>query len=289
MFKTIPKFCSVGILALLVTTVLAACSPPNAVPHTSATPFPSVTPQASAISSSGATPQTSSIAPSTTEMGVTIAWANVRTDTSSSAPIDHVDPPNTAVTIYATVSGQIISGGSSTWYRISSFNTSPLYIYGDLVAVSSENTNDGTSSAPSGQGKIIVISISQQELDAYDNGTLFVSTPVATGRPQLPTPTGTYHFFAKYSPYTFVSPWPVGSPYYYPTSTANYAMEWRQGGYFLHNAPWRGYFGRGANYWHWDPKMGEDPGTHGCIDVPTAPMSQIYRWADSGTTIQINS
>jgi lipoprotein-anchoring transpeptidase ErfK/SrfK len=133
-----------------------------------------------------------------------------------------------------------------------------------------------------------VVSISQEELDAYDNGQLFVSTPVATGRPELATPTGTYHIFGKYSPYRFISPWPVGSPYYYAPVTANYAMEWKGGGYFLHDAPWRGYFGKGANYWHWDSLMGEDPGTHGCIDVPTPVMSQLFSWATIGTTIQVN-
>jgi lipoprotein-anchoring transpeptidase ErfK/SrfK len=312
MFKTIPKSCSAGMLALVLTTVLAACSPsatpgtsailshsatpsPSVTLSASATPSPSVTLSASATPSPSATQSTSSITPATTSTGVTSDSADVRTATSASAPVDHVDPPNTTVTIYATVSGQIIANGSSTWYRVSSFNASPLYIYGgDLVTGSSGNTNNGSSSAPtnsiipSGAGKIIVVSISQEELDAYDNGQLFISTPVATGQIALPTPTGTYHFFAKYSPYTFISPWPFGSPFYYPTSTANYAMEWRAGGYFLHDAPWRGYFGKGANYWHYDPKMGEDPGTHGCIDVPTPAMAQIFSWATIGTTIQIN-
>jgi lipoprotein-anchoring transpeptidase ErfK/SrfK len=144
------------------------------------------------------------------------------------------------------------------------------------------------SSVSNGQGKIIVVSLSQQELDAYDNGQLLGSTPVATGRPDLPTPTGTYHIFAKYSPYTFVSPWPVGSPDYYQPSTVHYAMEWAQGGYFIHDAPWRKYFGKGANNWHWDPLMGEDPGTHGCINVPTSVMSDLFSWATIGTTVQIN-
>ncbi|HEX3640745.1 MAG TPA: L,D-transpeptidase [Ktedonobacteraceae bacterium] len=268
------------------------------------------------------TQSTSSITPATTSTGVTSDSANVRTATSASAPIDHVDPPNTTVTIYATVSGQIISDGNSTWYRVSSFSASPLYIYGgDLVTGSSGNTSGGNSAAPSGNtnngssgvpsgstndgssvpsgntnsnvpsepGKIIVVSISQEELDAYDNGQLFISTPVATGQPALATPTGTYHFFAKYSPYTFISPWPFGSRFYYASVTANYAMEWRGGGYFLHDAPWRGYFGKGANYWHYDSKMGEDPGTHGCIDVPTPAMAQIFSWTTIGTTIQINA
>jgi lipoprotein-anchoring transpeptidase ErfK/SrfK len=226
----------------------------------------------------------SSRKPSTVKMGMTIGWVNVRTDTTTSALIDHVDAPNTSLTIYTTVSGQAVSDSNSIWYRISPLNSTPLYVYGGLVAVAS-----GNISTSSGQGKIIVVSISQQELYAYNHGELFISAPVATGRPELPTPTGTYHIYAVYSPYTLISPWPVGSPYYYATVTANYAMEWAQGGYFIHDAPWRGYFGRGANNWHQDPLMGEDPGTHGCINVPTPVMAQIYNWATIGTTIQINA
>jgi len=272
MFRTIQKFCLVSILALLLAIMLSASRPFSATSY---------------ASSRNATSHFSSDIPSATSTGATTGWANVRTDTNTGAPIDHVDAPNTTVTIYATVSGQVAWGGISTWYRVSPLNSSPLYIYGGLVTVSSGNINSVNSNAPSGQGKIIVVSISQEELDAYDNGQLFVSTPVATGRPELATPTGTYHVFAKYSPYTFISPWPVGSPYYYAPVTANYAMEWDAGGYFLHNAPWRGYFGKGANNWHWDPLMGEDPGTHGCIDVPTGPMSQLYSWATIGTTVQV--
>ena len=260
MFKTIRKFCLVGILALLMASMLAAD------PLLSATSY------------------ASSNRPSATETGLTTGWANVRTEANTSASIDHVDAPNTTVTIYATVSGQIVWNGNSTWYRVSPLNSNPLYIYGGLVTVS----NSVNISDPSGLGKIIVVSISQQELDAYNNGQLFVSAPVATGRPELPTPTGTYHIFAKYSPYTFISPWPAGSPYYYPPSRANYAMEWARGGYFIHDAPWRGYFGKGANHWHWDPLMGEDPGTHGCINVPTSAMAQLFSWATIGTTVQIN-
>jgi lipoprotein-anchoring transpeptidase ErfK/SrfK len=273
MFRTIRKFCLVSVLALLLVIVLAA-SPP-------------FSPTSYASSSSAASRLSSSIAYATST-GVTTGWSNVRTGTNTSAQIDHVLAPNTTVTIYDTVSGQIAWGDISTWYRVSPLNSSPLYIYGGLIAVTSGNINRTNNSAPSGQGKIIVVSISQEELDAYDNGQLFVSTPVATGQPALRTPTGTYHFFAKYSPYTFISLWPVGSPYYYASVTANYAMEWAQGGYFLHDAPWRGYFGKGANYWHYDPKMGEDPGTHGCIDVPTPAMARIFSWATIGTTIQIN-
>jgi hypothetical protein len=264
MLKMTRKFCLVGMLALFIAMLLAIAPPPSATSYASPN------------------------RPSATETGATTDWANVRTGSTTSAQLVHTDAPGTTVVIYATVSGQAVWDNNSTWYRISSLDSSPSYIYGGLVTVSGSDINSVNSSASSGQGKIIVVSISQEELYAYNNGQLFITTPVTTGQVQLPTPTGTYHIFAKYSPYTFISPWPVGSPFYYSTVTANYAMEWRADGYFLHDAPWRTVFGKGTNYLHWDPQMGEDPGSHGCINVPTPAMAQIYNWATIGTTIQIN-
>lgn len=283
MTKATPRFYFVALRVLLLTTVFIAYSPIIRADTNTILPS-SATPDSSTISSSSVVQPIASSTPSTTRIGITSAWVNVRTAPSTSASIDHVDPPNTTETIYATVSGKTISSGNFTWYRIAPLTSAPLYIYSNFVEIVSNTLSDASE-----QGKIIVVSLSQQELYAYDHGKLFILTPVATGRPELPTPTGTYHIFSRYSPYIFISPWPVGSPYYYATATANYALEWAQGGYFLHDAPWRGYFGQGANNWHKDTLMGEDPGTHGCINVPTAVMVLIYNWATIGTTLQTNA
>lgn len=125
-------------------------------------------------------------------------------------------------------------------------------------------------------GKVIVISLSRQLLTAYQDGTPVLTTYVATGRPALPTPPGVFHIFAKFSPFEFISPWPYGSPYWYPSSWTSYAMEFIGGGYFIHDAPWRSWYGPGANLYN---------GTHGCVNVPLSPMSFLYRWAPIGTTV----
>jgi lipoprotein-anchoring transpeptidase ErfK/SrfK len=129
-----------------------------------------------------------------------------------------------------------------------------------------------------GVGHKIVISLSAQHLWAYDNGVLFVDTPVATGRPALPTPAGDYAIFAKFSPYKFVSPWPRSSPYYYPSAWVSYAMEFIRGGYFLHDAPWRSWYGPGSN---------TSNGTHGCVNIPAGAMAQLYRWARIGDEVLV--
>lgn len=142
----------------------------------------------------------------------------------------------------------------------------------------------GVQLFPNG-GKRIIISLSRQTLYAYDGTKLFVQTLVTTGNPSLPTPLGHYTVMGKYHPYEFISPWPVGSPYYYAPSPVNYAMLFRSGGYFIHDAPWRSAYGPGTN----GPGQ---PGTnyggsHGCVNTPLGPMVSLYFWTPVGTPVDV--
>jgi lipoprotein-anchoring transpeptidase ErfK/SrfK len=129
-----------------------------------------------------------------------------------------------------------------------------------------------------GVGKVIVVSLSRQVLTAYQDGNAVLTTLVATGRPQLPTPPGVYHIFHRYSPYLMISPWGYGSPWWYAPSWTNWAMEFIGGGYFIHDAPWRSWYGPGANLYN---------GTHGCVNVPYSPMATLWSWAPIGTTVVV--
>jgi len=144
------------------------------------------------------------------------------------------------------------------------------------------------SSYSSAAGKVIVVSLSHQWLYAYQNGQELFNAAVMTGRPSLPTPTGTYHIFNKLSPTTFYSPWPPGSPDWYPPTHINYALEWRAGGFFLHDSWWHTVYGPGSNGWHYDPTYGWQWGTHGCVAMPLSAAAWLYYWAPIGTTVQVN-
>ncbi|HLG78959.1 MAG TPA: L,D-transpeptidase family protein [Ktedonobacteraceae bacterium] len=218
--------------------------------------------------------------------GTVASWANVRSGPNTSSSIVTTDAPGTTVTIYQTVSGQAVWGGISNWYRISSNGSTPQYIYSALVTVSASSSGGGSS--PSGSGKTIVISLSASWLHAYENGKEVLNTGVVIGRPDLPTPTGTFHIFAKLSPTTFYSPWPVGSPYYYAPTHINFAMEFAEGGYFLHDSYWHTVYGPGTNVWHYDPVYGWQWGSHGCVTMPYSAAQWLYNWAPIGTTVQIN-
>jgi lipoprotein-anchoring transpeptidase ErfK/SrfK len=58
----------------------------------------------------------------------------------------------------------------------------------------------------------------------------------------------------------------------------SYAMLFIDGGYFIHDAPWRSDYGVGANY---------RSGTHGCVNVPAAAEAWLYAWAPVGTAVTV--
>ncbi len=140
-----------------------------------------------------------------------------------------------------------------------------------------------------GAGKVIVVSLAHQGLYAYKDGSEVFHTAVMTGRPELGTPTGIYHVFAKLSPTTFYSPFPPGSAEWYPPTHITYALEWKEGGFFLHDSWWHSLYGPGTNRWHYDPIDGWQSGSHGCIAMPLSAAAWLYNWAPIGTTVQINA
>ena len=186
-------------------------------------------------------------------------------------------PIGTPLRIYARVAGDAATKKDRRWYRISPPARAQRYIYGGYV-------RPFVARIPE-RGKVIVVSLRNQWLLAFQNGRLVLDSPVTTGRPELPTPPGVYRVLAKYAPYRMVSPWPSSSPFYYPATSVRYALQFRADGYFIHDAGWRSVFGPGTNLPHRDP--GDPLGSHGCVNVPTTVERTLFRWAGVGTTIEI--
>jgi lipoprotein-anchoring transpeptidase ErfK/SrfK len=133
-----------------------------------------------------------------------------------------------------------------------------------------------------GSGKVITLNLTLQEMVFYQDGCVVNAAPSTTGRAYLRTPTGTFHIFFKTSPFTMVSPWPPGSPFWYPTGTVTWVMEFAGGGYFIHDA-------------YWEPESAYGPGSedtysasHGCVHIPTSVMRWAYQWTPIGTPVYIS-
>jgi len=139
--------------------------------------------------------------------------------------------------------------------------------------------------AGGGSGKVITLSLTLQEAVFYDNGCVVGASPITTGRPGLNTPTGNFAVFFKTSPFTMVSPWPAGSPDWYPTTVVQWVLEFADG-YFLHDAYWENQnaFGPGS-----ENDVAQDYASHGCVHFPTAIMPWLYDWTPLGTPVIITN
>jgi lipoprotein-anchoring transpeptidase ErfK/SrfK len=131
---------------------------------------------------------------------------------------------------------------------------------------------------------VITISLSLQEMMFYQDGCVVKATPVTTGRPQLRTPTGRFSVFSKPSNFTFISPWPKGSPFYYYPTPARWGMEFDGGGYFIHDASWES-----TNSYGPGGENNQQAASHGCVHTPTPVMQWAFSWTPIGTPVVISA
>lgn len=148
------------------------------------------------------------------------------------------------------------------------------------------NESNATTAAVTLDRRRIVVSLNGQEMWALDGNQVLLHTLVTSGGPDLPTPLGDYQIIDRESPFTFHSPWPPGSPYWYADSPTNFALLFQADGYFIHDAPWRTVFGPGSNQTTGTPG-GNYTGTHGCVNAPYAAMSWLWNWATMYTPVQV--
>lgn len=113
----------------------------------------------------------------------------------------------------------------------------------------------------------IEVDLSEQKLRAWEGDNLFLETPISTGLPWWPTPTGEFRIWIKLR----ATKMEGGEGRYY---------------YYLPNVPYVMYFGneevpnyRGyglhGTYWHND--FGT-PRSHGCVNLPTPAARDLYYW-----------
>ena len=126
--------------------------------------------------------------------------------------------------------------------------------------------------SPATEAKWIEVDLSQQHLWAWQYDQVIFSTAVSTGTYLHPTPTGTFHIYAKYIADDMTGGTP-GSPDYYYLPDVPYTMYFYEA-YGLH-----------GTYWHYN--FGT-PMSHGCVNLPTPAAEWIYGWAPVGTTVWIH-
>lgn len=122
----------------------------------------------------------------------------------------------------------------------------------------------------SGQERWIEVDLSEQKLRAWEGNSLFLETPVSTGLPWWPTPTGEFRIWIKLRATKMEGG--TGRNYYYLPNVP-YVM-------FFENdqVPGRRGYGLHGTYWHND--FGR-PKSHGCVNLPTPVAERLYYWTTS--------
>lgn len=119
----------------------------------------------------------------------------------------------------------------------------------------------GKSPRPEDQRMQITISISNQRAVLYKDGQVALVSPVSTGRPGFPTPTGRFVVTGKDRMHRSTL-YPAYMPYFLRMSCRDFG---------LHAGELPGY-----------------PASHGCIRLPWGSAEQLYRQVDIGTLVTIS-
>lgn len=137
------------------------------------------------------------------------------------------------------------------------------------------------------QSSVIVVSFIEEALRFYDHGQLVRSFLITAGRPELPPVPGLWAPLWRQTHTTFKSPYPPGSPYWYPDTPINYAILYHTGGYYLHDSWWRNDYGPGTQFYHIDSSgnVSANYGTHGCVNMPTDQAAWLYNNTTYSTQI----
>jgi lipoprotein-anchoring transpeptidase ErfK/SrfK len=154
--------------------------------------------------------------------------------------------------------------------------------YSDSTAYNTRHKEDTTLMDHYGIAnakEVLVVSLVEQVLRYYQNGTLIRSFHITSGQYDKPSVPGYWQIFDRESPTTFKSSEPKGSAFWYPDTKINFAMEYHAGGYFFHDSWWRADYGVGTNFPHYDSGGDESfagDGSHGCINMAENDIAWLY-------------
>jgi lipoprotein-anchoring transpeptidase ErfK/SrfK len=143
--------------------------------------------------------------------------------------------------------------------------TSNVDIVSEDIAPALEMVSETELAVAKRTGKWIEVVLSEQRLNAWQNGQIVMSSAVSSGVRRTPTRRGTFRVYVKYRATRMRGPG-------YNLPAVPYTMYY-SGDYAIHGAYWHNNFGR--------------PMSHGCVNLPVAFARRLYSWAPKGTVVVI--
>jgi lipoprotein-anchoring transpeptidase ErfK/SrfK len=131
--------------------------------------------------------------------------------------------------------------------------------------------------------KSVIVSFQAQHAWAYQGDQVVMDNAVTTGIRGISdygTDFGPMKILHKDHPWKFQSPWPKGSPHWYPDTVVQWTAFFTVTGEAFHDASWEpdSDLGPGSQYT-------QGLQSHGCIHLPADKAEWMYNWADVGMPV----
>jgi lipoprotein-anchoring transpeptidase ErfK/SrfK len=131
--------------------------------------------------------------------------------------------------------------------------------------------------------KVVIVSFQDQHLWAYENGQLAMENAVTTGIRGVTgygTDFGPMKVLWRSHPWTMHSPFPKGSPYWYPDTVVQWTTFFTSTGESIHDASWEpdSLLGPGSQY-------NASTRSHGCIHLPYSKAEWMFNWSVEGMPV----
>jgi hypothetical protein len=131
--------------------------------------------------------------------------------------------------------------------------------------------------------KTVIVSFQDQHVWAFQGSQVVMDTPVTTGIrgvTDFGTDFGPMKILHKDHPWKFQSPWPKGSPHWYPDTVVQWTAFFTSTGEAFHDASWQpdSTLGPGSQYT-------QGLQSHGCIHLAADKAQWMYTWADIGMPV----
>jgi LysM repeat protein len=127
------------------------------------------------------------------------------------------------------------------------------------------------------ENKRVVVSLSQQKMWVYENGSLKWEWPLSTGISSSPTSPGVFQI-QTHEPDAYASNWNLWMPYfmgiYRPVPTSDFMNGFH------------GFPTRNGSTLLWTGDLGH-PVTYGCILISTENAISLYEWAEEGVVVEV--
>jgi L,D-transpeptidase catalytic domain len=131
--------------------------------------------------------------------------------------------------------------------------------------------------------KSVIVSFQDQHVWAFEGTHVVMENAVTTGIRGISdygTDFGPMKILHKDHPWKFQSPWPKGSPHWYPDTVVQWTAFFTVTGEAFHDASWQpdSTLGPGSQYT-------QGLQSHGCIHLPADKAEWMYNWADVGMPV----